>query len=178
MHYYVEKFSSIHYLKNGNSRQQSAFNLLQAHHVMDILADFDPLLAGTVPIGIDTASSDLDIICFAPDLKAFSVFLEEHFAAYSGFQLTDTEMKGENTIIAHFTIDGWPLEIFGQNVPAVEQAGFRHMIVEYSLLHQYGEPLKQRIIELKQQGYKTEPAFAVALGLKGDPYQALLDIAF
>ncbi len=29
---------------------------------------------------------------------------------------------------------------------------------------------RQEIIALKKQGYKTEPAFAMALGLKGDPY--------
>jgi len=48
------------------------------------------------------------------------------------------------------------------------------MIVEYKLLKQYGEELRKRIVSLKKQGYKTEPAFAIELNLAGDPYEALL----
>ncbi|MNO76159.1 hypothetical protein D3C76_672280 [compost metagenome] len=35
---------------------------------------------------------------------------------------------------------------------------------------------RERIILLKTSGWKTEPAFAKALGLEGDPYEALLEL--
>ena len=47
-------------------------------------------------------------------------------------------------------------------------------MVEYNLLNKHGEKFRQQIIELKRQGYKTEPAFALVLGLTGDPYIELL----
>jgi hypothetical protein len=48
------------------------------------------------------------------------------------------------------------------------------MIVEHNLLIKYGEVFRQYIIELKQKGHKTEPAFGIALDLTGDPYKELL----
>ena len=50
------------------------------------------------------------------------------------------------------------------------------MMVEYQLLKEKGEGFKQQIIDLKKSGFKTEPAFAIALGLTGDPYEALLQL--
>ena len=47
-------------------------------------------------------------------------------------------------------------------------------MIEQNLLSKYGEEFRQRIIELKRQGYKTEPAFGQALGLKRDPYTEML----
>ena len=35
-------------------------------------------------------------------------------------------------------------------------------------------PDNESIVDLKKQGHKTEPAFAIALGLSGDPYIELL----
>ena len=34
--------------------------------------------------------------------------------------------------------------------------------------------MKEEIVSLKKQGYKTEPAFCKVLGLKGDPYHSLI----
>ena len=42
------------------------------------------------------------------------------------------------------------------------------------MLRQFGEPFRQQIIELKEQGHKTEPAFGIVLGLTTDPYIELL----
>ena len=49
------------------------------------------------------------------------------------------------------------------------------MIIEHEILQSKGGIFRLEIIKLKQNGYKTEPAFAFLLGLKGDPYIELLD---
>lgn len=51
----------------------------------------------------------------------------------------------------------------------------RHFLIEVRLLDLF-EDLKSRVIELKRSGLKTEPAFAKALGLAGDPYVAILKL--
>jgi len=48
------------------------------------------------------------------------------------------------------------------------------MIIEYEILKTKGENFRLEIIKLKQNGYKTEPAFAFLLGLNGDSYSELL----
>ncbi|HRF37192.1 MAG TPA: DUF4269 domain-containing protein, partial [Saprospiraceae bacterium] len=54
------------------------------------------------------------------------------------------------------------------------QNAYRHLLIEARLLEERGPEFRQQIIELKQQGVKTEPAFARLLGLEGDAYEALL----
>jgi hypothetical protein len=50
------------------------------------------------------------------------------------------------------------------------------MITEYRILLEKGEAFRSQIVELKRQGMKTEPAFALLLGLEGDPYLELLKL--
>lgn len=143
---------------------------------MDILQDFDPIVVGTIPIGIDIDSSDLDIICFWQDQHFFNQKLADNFMIFEAFQIRIVTINSELTTIANFHIDHLEFEIFGQNVPSKSQFGYRHMLVENKLLLERGEDFRQEIINLKQQGYKTEPAFAKVLGMEGDPYQALLKL--
>ena len=72
---------------------------------------------------------------------------------------------------------GFMVEFFGEPLPVSRQRGYRHMVVEARLLELGGEPLQSAIIALKRSGLKTEPAFARHLGIHGDPYLALLDLA-
>lgn len=48
------------------------------------------------------------------------------------------------------------------------------MLIENEILKQNGLQFKKDIVSLKLKGFKTEPAFAKLLGLKGNPYLALL----
>jgi len=50
------------------------------------------------------------------------------------------------------------------------------MIIEYRILLEKGEDFRKQLIELKRQGLKTEPAFALLLGLEGNPYTELLSL--
>jgi hypothetical protein len=60
--------------------------------------------------------------------------------------------------------------------PVEKQRGWRHFAVERRLLTLGGADLTVAMLALRQQGMKTEPAFAAALRLRGDPYLALLDL--
>jgi len=50
------------------------------------------------------------------------------------------------------------------------------MIIEYRILLEKGEDFRKQLIELKRQGLKTEPAFALLLGLESNPYTELLSL--
>ena len=167
-------FLDISYLKTGNKKQKQVFQLLNYHKVMEILKAFSPILVGTIPIGIDIASSDLDIICCWDNKANFIHTLTQKLGNQAGFKLYETIIRGHESVVAQFDLEEFAVEIFGQNIPTKQQMGYRHMCIEHYLLCQKGEKFRQQIIDLKQQGYKTEPAFGVLLDLGNDPYQALL----
>ena len=169
-------FDSLDYLQLGTHRQRAAFGTLTSHRVMEVLLAYDPILVGTVPIGIDLEGSDLDVICCFGDRQAFLEAVIAGFQNAAGFSIRTHMHQGTWSVIANFRLDDFDIEVFGQAIPTRRQLGYRHMLIEHRLLLQHGEPFRQNILALKRQGLKTEPAFAVALGLEGDPYMALLEL--
>jgi hypothetical protein len=135
-----------------------------------------PQGSGTRP-DIDVPGSDLDIVCYAADVEAFAQHLHDAFGHCDTFVLQHTVVDGLPTVIGQFTSRGFPIEIFGQPRPVMEQHAVRHMVVEERLLRHGGPEVRRQIRHLKGQGLKTEPAFAVVFGLPGDPYQTLLQLA-
>ena len=168
-------FDNINYLKDGNPRQQKAYELLEREGILLKLKAYTPLVVGTIPIEIDIETSDLDIICYWKNKKSFINDVLLFFGNKMNFHLTESIVREQDTITANFYIDDFEIEIFGQNVPCKRQFAYRHMIIEYRLLQEKGEIFRQQIIDLKRQGMKTEPAFCHLLGLSGDSYTALLE---
>ncbi|NDV65102.1 DUF4269 domain-containing protein [Bacteroides sp. 224] len=166
-------FDNIEYLKKGTKRQQQAYLVLTENSVLPKLNSFHPILVGTIPINIDIETSDLDIICYWTQKEEFISALKKLFGKESEFKIEENQTM--NAIVAGFKLHSFEIEIFGQNIPTKEQRGYRHMLVEHELLLKKGDQFRQQIIELKKQGYKTEPAFGIALGLSGDPYSELLN---
>ncbi len=167
-------FDTLEYLSSGNARQQKAYAVLTERGIFEALQGFTPLLTGTIPIGIDTAQSDLDIICCCTDQPRFAQHLIDRFGHYEAFTFWQAQYHGRDTVVANFNADGFAIEIFAQNRPVKQQEAYRHMVIEHALLIKHGEPLRHEIMRLKSLGVKTEPAFGQALGLEGDPYEALL----
>lgn len=167
-------FLNISYLQSGNEKQVKAYQVLTDNRVLEKLAAYKPILVGTIPINIDIENSDLDIICEVSDNDEFVDQLTAVFGSQKDFSVIESAKF--NAIKATFKIEGFEIEIFGQNKPATQQNAYRHMLIEYKLLLENGEAFRQEIISLKKQGYKTEPAFAKLLGMKGNAYEELLKL--
>ncbi len=170
-------FTRINYLRNGNERQKRALEVLTKYKVLEKLKPYSPLLTGTVPIQIDIESSDLDVICEV-DLRFEKEFLEDIvplLPSGTDMKVENTVINGEKSIVVNFMLEEFPIEIFGQNKPSEQQNAYRHMITEYKILQEKGEEFKQKIIELKKQGIKTEPAFGILMNLE-NPYEDLLKL--
>lgn len=167
-------FTTIDYLKEGNDRQKKAYEVLLKYKIFEKLSNYSPLLAGTVPIGIDIEGSDLDIICEVKDFAEFEKFLIQTFENFD-LNIKKSNINDEEFLVCNFESKEFLIEIFGQNKPTIEQNAYRHMIAEYKILKEKGEDFKQKIIELKKKGIKTEPAFGMLMGLE-NPYEDLLNI--
>lgn len=166
-------FRDWSFLAEGSADQRRAFATLSRHRPFDRLARHDTGLAGTFPIDIAVEGSDLDILVKADDPFAMAPFLDAAFGHHPGYAHRRTTAADGPALVAGFTLDGLPIEIFVQALPVARQMGWRHMLVEARLLA-LAPSLRPAIRALKQAGMKTEPAFARLLALAGDPYQALL----
>lgn len=169
-------FTNIEYLKEGNPRQQNAYRELNNLSIFENLKAYQPLLAGTIPIEVDLPESDLDIICECSDHFEFSERLKSLYARKNNFELKTSIRIGVKSTIATFQSGEFVIEIFGQDCPTKNQNAYRHMLIEHQILNSKDEAFKAKIIALKRDGFKTEPAFAKLLGLTGNPYEALLKL--
>ncbi|MFP3593693.1 DUF4269 domain-containing protein [Chryseobacterium sp. SIMBA_038] len=167
-------FTKLDYLKEGNDKQKRAYEVLTKYRIFEILSYYSPILAGTIPIEVDIEGSDLDIICEVKDETEFLELLNQILPQNIDFTIeTNIINNNENCIILNSMLEEFPIEIFGQNKPTTKQNAYRHMIAEHKILQEKGEDFKQKIIELKTQGIKTEPAFGLLMSLE-NPYEDLL----
>ncbi|MFI8380513.1 DUF4269 domain-containing protein [Leeuwenhoekiella sp. NPDC079379] len=172
----IENFRNIEYLEFGNERQKLAFSEIKKYEILEKLENYNPILTGTIPIGIDLPESDLDIICECQNHSEFKTYLSENFSNKKDFKVYSTNQNGIESTVAEFKTDNFLFEIFGQNIPTEKQNAYRHMIIENRILNEKGADFKKKIKKLKSDGLKTEPAFAELLGLKGNPYTELLKL--
>ncbi|WP_432774177.1 DUF4269 domain-containing protein [Brevibacillus gelatini] len=167
----------LSYLQNGTSKQKAAKQAIEQSAIMQRLKEFDPVLAGTIPLDIDIADSDLDIICESYDLDRFAAIVRASYAAYEGYKEARLLVQGVPTCLISFFACGFWFELFAQPRPVTMQNAYRHMVVEHRLLLLGGPNVLHDIRQLKQNGLKTEPAFASYFHIPGDdPYQALLEL--
>jgi len=166
-----EKFSNIEYLRAGNEKQRAAWDVLSGTGLFGMLEIYEPVLAGTIPIGIDVEGSDLDIVCRYTRKENFVHDMESRFASEKGFSLN--ERIGTDIILCRFDKGGFPVEIYASLMNPSMSNAFRHMISEYRILRLAPPQFRKDIIDLKNEGVKTEPAFAKLLRLDGNPYEAM-----
>ena len=149
--------------------------VVQNLSLLTILHEFDPVIIGTPPLGIALETSDIDIACSANNLAQFKTIIVTKFSKFDRFQCYDSIWQNQNSVIVQFHAYDWDIELFCQMIPTHQQRGVRHFNIEQRLFNI--EPkLRGVILRLKQHGLKTEPAFAQALGLSGDPYVSILDL--
>jgi hypothetical protein len=174
----MPNFTTLRYLQHGTQRQQQAHAILTVLDLWKVLAEFNPVLAGTIPLNVDIAGSDLDVLCevASADTQRFIELLQKHYRHRAGFRLTRPFINGEASIVCSFSYRGREIEVFGQAVPTAQQNGFRHLLIEAAVLEAGGTAWRRAVRRLKRQGLKTEPAFANLLQLSGDPYAALLEL--
>ncbi|MBK5719898.1 DUF4269 domain-containing protein [Dysgonomonas sp. Marseille-P4677] len=138
---------------------------------MSILCPFDPILVGTIPIGIDIPGSDLDIICHTNDTNIFRGVVLQYFSEYKSF----SDYMNDDLYVANFEYKDIPFEIYATNIATTSQYGYRHMIIEHRILELSNAGFREDILHLKKSGYKTEPAFGYLLNMKS-PYSDLISL--
>lgn len=171
----MAEFNNIDYLQTGSIRQQQLYKTLEKSGLLKLLLAYDPIIVGSIPLGLDLPNSDVDVICSYADKLEFQNYLKDNFGGKSGFVTNQLSIYSNETITANFRIDNFEFEIFGQQIPTRDQMGYKHLLIEDYLLMTYGQAFKKQICELKELGYRTEEAFCKLLGIDGNPYIALIE---
>ena len=180
----VAAFHGLEKLQQASEVGANAALALQHADILGLLAEFDPVIAGTLPIAINTEQSDIDILCHAVDLSRFNDCVDSTFSSYPHYrrhQRAPTNNVGVASVVrfecAGSDCNGFEVEIFATDCPSTAQYGFIHMLAEARILSLLGPDFAKRVRALKRQNVKTEPAFAQLLRLSGDPYIGVAELA-
>lgn len=171
-------FLDLAYLRDGTEKQRKVYAALVTSDFLSELGPYGATLVGTVPLGIDLSDSDLDIICYAVDLRGFEQDIRHLTQRYDVGSVSAERLRirGVPSIVFNFSLRGFPIEVFGQPLAIHRQHGYRHLLIEHRVLELGGARVRERIMVLRSAGYKTEPGFAELLGISGDPYENLLQV--
>ncbi len=151
---------------------------LRTSHLLKVLEKWDPLLSGSLPLKVDIPGSDLDILLSADHIDSASQQISYQLITNGitdHLEWHEFNSRQGPALVATIKSTPIPIELFLSTQPTRQQHGHRHLITEYQLLVEHGEPLRQKVITLKMAGLSTEEAFAAALGITGDPYAALVE---
>lgn len=148
---------------------------LQESQILSHLKEYKPCLSGTLPLGIQTPVSDLDILFSSNNFGSFLKDVKTLFGEEKNFTHKERLHQDLPSLIINFEYNDLPVELFCQNQSVFKQQANQHFLIEGRLLKLLGDEFFQKVSQLKASGIKTEPAFGQLLGLKY-PYQDLLKL--
>ncbi|WP_404378955.1 DUF4269 domain-containing protein [Caenispirillum salinarum] len=154
----------------------SCHRVLDSLGLRDALRPYRPRIVGSMPLGLRTADSDIDVLVEVSDLDAFATKMHEAHGATDDFLMyrRAADDHGPEALVVRIETAAYPVEIHAQGRPTVEQIPYRHYAVLNRLLRLGGGDLREEVLARKEDGERTEQAFAGALGLEGDASTALL----
>ena len=112
----LEYYQNPEYLKAGNQKQQQVYIILKNKLLPEIPASYSPTLVGTIPIGIDTNKSDIDLICESHDHNTFQHLLVTKFSHFPHFEINRKKIRTTDSIICRFETNGFKLKYLGSQL--------------------------------------------------------------
>ncbi|RYE61410.1 MAG: DUF4269 domain-containing protein [Oxalobacteraceae bacterium] len=102
--------------------RRSYLGAIDALNILKDLTHFDPHVAGTPPLGLHTAKSDIDILCHSVSIDHFVETLWALYSDQTGFHVWQWASDGR-PVVARFTAHTWDFEIFGSAEPVERHIG-------------------------------------------------------
>lgn len=155
--------------------QTKIYKTLMNSEILTWLQSFTPQVVGTFPLGLQVKSSDVDIVCSVPHLSEFKSSAERNWGHHKRFQITEPTVNGKPAVFFKLEIEDMTVEVLAQNQPATQQVAFLHFQIEERIMRHASARIIQKIRDLRAS-QKTEPAFAQALLIDGDPFAELLKL--
>ena len=171
------KLLNFETMARGTDRQKKAYETLSHLQLFEKMKAYSPVLAGAVPLDIDTPASILHIICSASNLETFAKELENEFGHCDSFDLHHKLVRSQPGVVARFFSEGFVIEVCAQSASVFTQLPVIHMLIEARLLAFAPKEAREKIRALKATGVKTEDAFAATFDIQGVASDELAKIA-
>lgn len=133
---------------------------------------YSPEVVSTIFVCLDTKESDIDIVCTYQEQDAF---VDEFNSAYSSFTAYSLRLH-RGHVVGQFRCNHFMFEVYASETPVYLQAGYRHYQVMKRLVKIGGNGFIDKVRQLKESGFKTEPAICRVMGISGEPYVAVLEL--
>lgn len=166
-------------------KNEVVFDSLQKSQILTLIKKFNPLVAGTFPLGIYTSHSDMDICLSFDNENDFITSINSLFSDKNDFFLKPVHLKSGPAILVQFKIDEVSYELVAQQISTEKQTAFQHFQIEEKILkyisysqghHNDTTRFRDKLKQLRAKGLKTEPSFAKLLSLENDGYDELLSL--
>ena len=154
---------------------KKVFSAIQTSEILTLLKPYLPIITGTFPLNLANQQSDIDICIYSEDLSLLGEKLTKLLVEFDSLQVNLECNLIDPYLTASFEFKGVAFEIFGQKIHPTQQNAYRHFNLEERMLKLGGAGFREVLEKLRAKGYKTEPAFAKALNMIGNPYAAMLD---
>src|SRR5690606_21430832 len=141
-------FDSLHALKKGTNNQRLAYKAIQNLHILDDLKEYKPTICGTIPIGLNTNHSDIDVIMEVYNLEKWENKVRTLYGEKTDFTFTRKRIRGLEIGKANFSFQDFEFELFGPGQPVLQQNAYLHMVIEFEILKQFPD-FKKEVIRLK-----------------------------
>ncbi|MYL70436.1 DUF4269 domain-containing protein [Halobacillus litoralis] len=90
-------------MKNGSAKQRRAYEAIERLGILSQYRSFQPVVCGTVPIGVYVVNSDLDIIMEAYHLPLLEHSLINDYGRMAGFQLQRKMIRERKVVKVNFS---------------------------------------------------------------------------
>jgi len=142
-----------------------------------LLSAYQPLPSGGSLIGVSGKEADLDVLLNVKSPLTEAEQIAEICRAATGLSCKVELHAAENCANVVLQSAVGDVEFFLENRPIFQQRSHRHLVNEWRLLVQHGQPLAESVRQLKASGLNTEQAFCRAAKLdEQSPFQTLLSI--
>ena len=173
------KLLDLETMSRGTDRQKQAYKTLQDLNVFEKLKSNSPVLAGAIPLDLESQTSDnfLEVICSTENLEDFAAEAEKNFGDQPGFGLAHLLVNSKPTVLVTFQTVEFPIEIFTQMESVFTQSAVVNMLVEARLLAFAPKTAKEAVRAQINLGSTIEEAFAHVFEIQGDPGAELLKLS-
>lgn len=146
---------------------------LQRSEILRLLRSYRPLIAGSFPLGLQTSTADCDILIDFDDIDKTEHHLRNLFSKNVGFEISRQSAASGGALVVSFEVERIRFEIFCQKIPSVHQPAYKYFLIEERILKYGGQKFFDLVLKERENGKKTEAAFACVLNLTGNPYEAM-----